>query len=287
MGYQYFAFLSSPLFGNWDQSFLSLLVQQVLTIVQNNFDLTVPVIISLAVLGVLYLLLPAFCEGAMIQLIARKRNDQPVRTLDGIRYGMLNFLPLFEYSWFARSFSWVSAFTWSALFLRNLGWEALQFLLPIMIIFLIVSVIMTLIFTYTEFFIVIDGQRVIKSIGKSSTLVVTHLEHTLLLTVLMVIIGVRILVQLLFVLLIPAIMTGIVYFVAAGTLQVVALAIASVAGLVMLYIASYLSATIHVFAASVWTFTFLELTKEEEISPRQKPGEEPVVLKDDDEKDEA
>lgn len=271
--YQYYAFASSPLFGNLDQGFLQTLILQVLQIVRENFAGTMPILVTAGIIAVLYILIPPFCEGAIIQLVARKRNGQEVRTRDGLRHGFMSFLPLFEYSWLIRTFSLVSLTAWAALIMRSLGWEAFQTFLPVFIIFAIVGVILTVLFTYSEFFIVIDDRRVIESVAKSSVLVMTHLEETILLSILMLIISIRIIIQILFVFLIPAVMLVIAYFIASATLPAIALTIALVVGTILLYFASYLSGTIHVFAASVWTFTFLELTAEEITSAREKgPG---------------
>lgn len=268
--YQYFAFRSSRLFENWEYSFTSLLIQEVLKIIRDNFSSTIPFLIVAIIIGILYLLLPSFCEGALIQLIARKRNQQDTRPQDGIGYGFLSFLPLFEYSWLVRTFSIVSMITWSGFIARNLGLEVLQTLLPVLIIFTIVGIILSLFFTYTEFFIVIDNAKVMESITKSCTLVVTHLEKTLLLSILMLIISVRIILQILVVLLIPLIIIGVVYLVASATLSGFALIIGAILGLILLYLAAYLNGVIHIFAATVWTFTFLELTQNEPIHPREK-----------------
>lgn len=267
--YQFYAFKSSPLFEDWSQSFTSVALQQVLQIIRDNFTMVLPFIVAAIIIGIIYLLLPSFCEGALIQLIARKRNGQEHKIRDGIRYGMLSFLPLFEYSWIARSFSLISILTWSSFLMRNFSWEFFQTSIPIMILLAVVFAIATVVFTYTEFFIVIDDRKVVESIAKSSVLVVTHLERTLLLSILMLIIGVRILIQILFVLLIPLVMIGVVYLIALATLPIVAITVGGIIGLILLYIASYLNATIHVFAVAVWTFTFLDLTNEEFISARE------------------
>lgn len=269
VGYQYFAFVSSPLFQDWDQSFLELIFENLVLILGQNFEASLPFIVTIAVIGLMYLIVPSICEGSIIQLVARKRNGQDVRTRDGIRYGLMSFLPIFEYSWLVRTFNWITLLTWVAFVMRNLGPEAAGGLMPIIIVFFIAGIVLTLLFTYTEFYIVIDGRRMIESVAKSSGLVIMHLEKTLLLAILMLIIGIRVIIQVLFVLLIPAIMIAIVYFIAAGTIPIFAMVIAGIVGLVLLYIASYLSATIHVFAATVWTFTFLELTHEEEVSARE------------------
>ncbi|MBU0667760.1 hypothetical protein KJ951_01830 [Patescibacteria group bacterium] len=272
--YQYYSLVSSPLFENWNQSFLMLVASKAFQIVRDNFSVSLPIIIVIAVVGILYLLVPSFCEGAIIQLVARKRNGQDIRTRDGFRYGILSFLPLFEYSWLTRTFSPFSIFFWLLFLSRNLGWTALYTFWPIFFIFGIFGIILTVLFIYTEFFIVIDDRKVIDSVYRSSVLVMTHLEETILLSILMLIISVRILIQILFVLLIPALMLGIVYLIASATLPLIAFVIAGIVGLILLYIAAYISGTIHVFAASVWTFTFLELTSEMEVSARKRKNTE-------------
>lgn len=268
--YQYYAFLTSPTLGGAQESVVFIVIRGVYEMVRDNLAGTVPLLIAAGIVGLLYIVVPSLCEGAIIQLIARKRNSQSVRTRDGIRYGILSFLPLFEYSWLVRTFSIVGVSAWAAFITRNLGWSALETFSPILILYAIVGVILTLLFTYTEFFIVIDDRRVIESIAKSSVLVMTHLQETILLSLLMLIISIRILVQIVFVLLIPAVMLAIVYFFASTTVPLVAIWVAIGVGLLLLYIAAYLSATIHVFAASVWTFTFLELTSEEDVSARER-----------------
>lgn len=267
--YQYYAVLSSPLFENWQNSFTVVFVTNVLQVLRDNLSWTGTIIIAVIVVMIFYFLVPSFCEGSIIQLIARKRNGQDVRTRDGVRFGMLSFLPLFEYSWIIRTFSLVSMISWTSFVARNLGWSALEAFLPLAIFFAIVGIILTLLFTYTEFFIVIDDKKVIESIAKSCVLVVTHLEETLLLSVLMLIISVRILVQIVFVLLIPAVVALIFYFVTSAAVPWLAFVIGGVIGSSLLYLAAYLNGTIHVFAASVWTFTFLELTKDNEVSARE------------------
>jgi hypothetical protein len=277
--YQYYAFKSSVLFENWDRTFGYYLATTGWDVVKNNLSFLGPVLVAAIIIAILYFLLPPFCEGAIIQLIARKKNGLPVRTRDGFRLGPQSFLPLFEYSWVIRSFNIVSAFTMFSTIARNFGASAISTMIPVIIIYVIVGIILTLLLTYTEFFIVIDDYKVFKSIAKSCGLVVTHLGETIMLSILMLIISVRILVQLLFVLLIPIIISGSIYLFTAATMPMAGIIVGSILGLVLLYIACYLSGTIQVFASTVWTFTFLELTGKPNINAR---GEE---VKDNDNED--
>ncbi|MBD3328683.1 hypothetical protein GF340_05295 [Candidatus Peregrinibacteria bacterium] len=283
MIYQYFAFRASPLFENWDESFFEFLAKIGFSFIQDHQNLIIPFTITALVVGILYLLLPIFCEGAIIELVARKRNNIPVRMREGFRFGIIHFLPLFEYSLITKTYNLISMFTWGGFILRYWGWDAFMTMSPVLIVFAIASVILSIIFIYAEYFIVIDNVGVFKSMAKSSILVVTHLEETLLLFILMLIISVRIIIQIIVVLLIPAIVIMISYLLASATVPVVAIAIAGVVGLGLLYFASYINGTIHVFAVAVWVFTYLDLTNFEDTSARgevRKVGEQ--LLNDED-----
>ncbi len=269
--YQFYAFKSSFLFENWPRSFAYYLTVTVIDVLKYNFSNIVPFIVFIIVVYVLYIFFPPLFEGAIIQLVARKKSGLGVRTRDGFRYGPMSFLPMFEYSMLIRTISLVSLFTLWSTIVRNFGWESGNAFLPIIIFFAIVSIFLTLFFTYTEFFIVIDDCKVIKAITKSCKLVITNLGETITLSILMLIISVRVLIQLLFVFLIPLIIAGSVYLFASMTLPTIGIIIGGILGLVMLYIASYLAAVIHVFAASVWTFTFLEFTTAPKLNARGEP----------------
>jgi hypothetical protein len=273
LGYQFFAFKSSPLFENWQNSFGYVLFTTVLDVLRANISNIGALIAAVIVIAVLYLIVPPICEGAIVQLIARKKNGQDVKTRDGIKYGFMSFLPLFEYSWVARGIGYTSVLGLMSTTVRNLGMDVFNTFLFIFITYEIITIVLTLLFTYSEFFIIIDDRKVFESISKSSQLVVTHLEETIMLSIMMLIISVRILVQLLFVLLIPLIIIGSIYLFAATSVPFVGMIIGGVLGLGMLYLAAYLSSTIHVFAATVWTFTFLEFTSEQAVSAREKEAD--------------
>ena len=65
-----------------------------------NVGLGVFLVISAAILIALYLLLPVFSEGALIQLIAKLRGGHKVTMVEGVGYGFTRFLQLFEYNIF-------------------------------------------------------------------------------------------------------------------------------------------------------------------------------------------
>jgi len=228
----------------------------------------VVVVILIAFFIIAYLMIPVFCQGAMIQLVARIRNGQKISMLDGLTYGTLSFLPLFEYSLLIRSFSLIAILSQGAFILRNLGTEWFKiFIIPLTLLF-VIGLILTLFLTYTEYFIAIDKKKVFKSIWSSVKLVIYNWKHTILLMILMLFIIVRIIFNIILVLLIPGAIIGITWLVGSVEIEQIGVILGSIIGIVGLFFAAYFTAVLNLFTTAVWTYTFLELTQAEILTAR-------------------
>ncbi|MBN1495091.1 hypothetical protein JW911_05170 [Candidatus Peregrinibacteria bacterium] len=269
VGYQIMAFKASPLFDNAEKSFGYTLVTTIIDFIKANFSLTVPLIVTAVILVIVYLLVPVILECATIQVIARRKNGQHVNLVEGLQYGLLRFLQMLEYSTFMRTFSYVSISAEAAFIMRNLGMEAFNTFLPVLIVAMVVALILHILFTFTEYYIVIDEEGVMTSIFKSCTLVISNLQRTIMLVILMLIIGIRIFIQLVLVILIPAIVISGFAFFASTTLPYYAIYILGGSTFIFIIFASYLAAVVNIFAATVWTFTFLDFTKNTAPSARE------------------
>ncbi len=225
-----------------------------------NVGLGVFLVISAAIVIILYLLLPVFSEGALIQLIAKLRGGHKVTMVEGVNFGFTRFLQLFEYNTLIKTFGLVGILTEASFAFRNLGPEVFGFFVWIFILFIVVGFFLTLCFTYAQFFIIIDKIPVFTSMMKSSALVFKQWQHTLFMFFLMFLISLRIIFNLLVVLLIPFIIAGSVAFFATFTLTWLGIIVGVLLGTVALYFASYFLGVLHVFSNAVWTFTFLDLS---------------------------
>ena len=261
--YQFFAFKRSHWFDNSDVSFLKEVTTYVIDFFQAHGQLVTPAIALIIVVGIFYLLLPTICLGGLIQITARRRAGQEVKNIDGISYGLLSFLVLFKYHLFIKTFSFVGIATEIALILRNFESSILQFILPVFITVGIFGFLLTLLFTYSEFFIVVSKKGMLEAIGKSTKLVLFNWQHTLLMGILMLFIGVRIIINVVAVLFVPALIIASAGFFATITLKIIGLAIAFMIGFIGLIAVAYFNGIIHMFANTVWTYTFLELTEQE------------------------
>lgn len=263
--YQFFAFKRSPLFENAQSSFLTEIITAIFGFLSEHADLLIPAIIGVAIILILYALLPTLCQGALIQIIAGKHKKEAIHAIHGISLGLLVFLPLLEYHLVIKSFSIYSVLTEAAFVIRNLGPGGFKTLLPVFILALCIGIILSLLFTYSEFFIVLEKKPVLASMGRSAKLVILSWQHTFLIAILMMIIGLRILINIVAVLLVPALMIFSAGFIATITLTKIGIAIGALISLFGLFVASYFSGILNVFANTVWTFTFLELMSEQRI----------------------
>ncbi len=268
MAYQFFAFKQSYLFSDGDKSFLHDVVYFIVDFIKTHVSWTFPLIVVAIILLVIYLLFPTLARAASIQAIARKRNNQPSGVGTGLRYGIMSYLPLFEYHLLIKTFAFFSILIEMAFVLRNLGPVIFKLFLPIFIIFITISFLLMLLFTYADFFIVIDGQSVFTSMKKSAKLVIMHWKHTFLITILMILIGIRIIIQAFMVFLIPALIVLIAGYLATVTLPITGVIIGGSVGVIALIISAYLNGIVDIFSYTVWTYTFLEITAEKELSAR-------------------
>ena len=270
LGYQFMSFYKSPVFHDYQgDSF----VHDVFLFVGefwSSFPSWAIVLVVIAAITLLfYLFLPIFCKASLVQLIARMRNGQTVKAVDGVSYGFLHFLPLFEYRLLLRSFSLIGILTEASFVIRNLGAGAFEILvLPFILVFFI-GLLLLLLFTYSEYYIIIDGKGMMKAMGASARLVIRHWQHTLLMFILMLLITLRIFLNIILVLLIPSLIIVSTALLTAVAMAKIGFVVGVVLGIIALYFAAYLGAILEVFSSSVWVFTFLELTAQGEVSARE------------------
>lgn len=269
--YQIVATYKSPAFSpKMEKSFLLEIFEVCLEFIKANPQLGITLAIVAVVVGLLYLFIPTICQGGLIQIIARMQNQQKVRIWDGLTWGLLVFLPLFEYHLLIKGFSFFAFVTEATFIVRNLGLGWFQALIIPIVFFMIISFILLLLFTYTEYFIVVDHEKVFKGILKSARLVLLHWQETFLLLILMLIITLRIIFNVVLALLLPAIIILPAWYLTTVSVLNVAIGVGIVIGILALSFAAYLGGILEVFATTVWVKTFLHLTEHGEVSAREK-----------------
>lgn len=259
--YQYFAFTYHEINADGSvKSFIRIAIGRTIEYFENHPDHITPAIIIVAIGAFFYFFVPIFSTGAMIQLIARKRNGQEVKLLNGITYGLAPFLPLFEYGLFIKTFSMMGVVTETFFILRNLGTEAVMLLTPILTFVFLAGLFVSVFFTFVEAFIVIDDENMFSAMRKSMSLVFYNWQHTFLILILLFVISIRVILNLLLVIIIPALVFGGVGIFAALAFHDLIMYVAIILSLGSIYLAGYLGGTLNLFSHAVWTFAFLDLT---------------------------
>lgn len=269
IAYQFFAFKKSYLFNDTDESFLTDVVNFIWNFLKTHSSLSIPLIIIAIIVTILWFLVPTLFKASAIQAIARAKNGQKSGVGVGLKYGMMVFLPLFEFHMLVKTFAPFSIIIEMGFVLRNLGPAIFQMMIPAFALIFVIAIGLFLLFTYADLYIIVDDEKILTAMRKSVKLVILNWQQTFLITFLMIIIGVRIVIQAILVFLIPAIVILTGAFLATLALESAVLVIAGVVGVVGLIIAAYLGGIVDIFAYTVWTFTFLELTSQVEISARE------------------
>lgn len=268
LAYQFFAFKKSYLFDNAETSFLHDVVNYGWNFISSHTSLTIPLIIIAIIVSVLWFLMPTLCMASAVQAIARAKNGQKSGIGVGLKYGIMAFLPLLEFHAFLAVFAPFSILNEGAFALRNLGVDMFKILLIPIILFLLIGLFLKLLFTYSDLYIVIDGEGVLSSMKKSAKLVIFNWQQTFLITLLMIIIGIRIVIQAVLVVLVPGILILLGGYFASLALSFVWIVLLGIVGVAGLLFASYLGGVVDIFSYTVWTYTFLHLTNQEVLSAR-------------------
>lgn len=273
IAYQYNAFRHSSLFGEAGTGTgltkdLGFLWQ----IISSHPKLTVLFIITGILVLIGNILLPPVFRGTLIHALMRIRNYETIT--GSMEIGIRRFFPMFEFALITGSFSIITVFTESSFILRWWGENIFFFALPILLFIATVGLIVSFLFTYSEYFIVLENKRIIQSIAESAILVLSNLRKTILIFLLILLISVRVILNVIIVLCIP---TGLVFlagWLATTFLQVIGIAIALLLAVVILLVTSYLMGLFNVFSTAVWVFSYAELTN------KNNPQTKDVDLKD-------
>lgn len=264
--YQVAAFYTSPYLNPSipeDKHALTFIFHTLVDSFKSNPGMTVFFLILAALVVLAYILVPVFTQGALIQTLARIRAGQEIPLVQSVTYGFTRFLQLLEYNLAIKSFSLVSLLGDAAFAFRNLGPGVFSFVGWIFLLAIFVGLAVTLLFTFAEFYIVIDQEGVVSSMIKSSGLVVRQWHHTLFMLLLMSVIIARIVLNILVALLVPTLVIAPFVIFTSTIYTIIGVVVGSILGLVALYFTSYFLGIFHIFVTGVWTFTFLDLTASE------------------------
>ncbi len=262
--YQYEAFKSSQLFSGQSEEHLVSTARLVWNLALSHPWFFIVAIVAVVLFLAGRMILPPVFHGTLIQAVMKINEFQPIE--GSFMVGLRRFFPMFEYSLLTGAFSITTLFTESSFVLRWWGESVLFFLLPVLIFVAIIGFLLSFLFTYAEYFIVLKKMSIINAIKESALLVITNLKKTILVFVLMLLIGARIVLNVLLILLIPMILIVLSTFFATQFFTLTGFIVIGVVGLLITLLASYLLGLFQVFSTAVWVITFDVLAGKEKMA---------------------
>jgi hypothetical protein len=227
-----------------------------------TMGLFVTIMVSFCILLLIEFFMPSLSDGAIIGLAAKAHNKAPVS--GGVVLAMYNFFPILAiHEIFI--FSGINMLiTAVSLIIRYAGGLATP-LIFIAIVVWAVSTILKFFSSFAEPAVVIDKSSIFDAIGRSIKLIVSYLGHVIFLVLLMLIISLRIFINTIIIVLIPAVVFGFGLLMTHILSPVISYTIAGIIGLVLVVITAYFMAYLHVFKQTVWTILYMEMKKEKDL----------------------
>jgi hypothetical protein len=214
------------------------------------------------ILVVIEIFVPSLSEGAIIGFVAKAKNKEPLK--GGFVMALYNFFPILAvHEVFI--FTSLSIFVTSiSVILRYAGGLKYPMIVVAGIIW-IISNILRFFSSFIEPAIVVDKMGIFAAGGRSVKLIFSYLTHVMFLVLLLTIITIRIFINTLIIILIPAITIGGGILLTYVMQPVMSIVIATIVGLILTFVAAYFFAYLHVFRHAVWTIMYMEITKEKDL----------------------
>lgn len=222
-------------------------------------------IAMLVTLGLIWVggwLFPHLARGAIIGLAAKCHRKEAVE--GGLVLGVYNFFSIFAVHQLLILSGLTTVVSLASIALRFGGSIAPIAIIGILILWAF-TLLLEFFWIFSEEAIVIHKIGVRPAIRKSVKLVISHLGHIVFLMLLLFFIILRIVGNLIMVILVPGITIGIGFALTQLLSPIISYSIAGVLGILIVGIASYFFAYIDVFRQTVWTLTYMELSKLKEL----------------------
>ena len=223
----------------------------------------ISILLSFVLLVVVEFFAPHLCLGAIIGLAAKRAKGEDVK--GGLVLGLYNFFSVFTIHEFLILSSVPTAITVISLILRYIDAPLKMFSVTFVLILFCVGNLQKFLFAFAEEAAVIEKRGIFDAIGRSFKLIVSHLSRIMFLYLLLIVISLRIAINAVMIVLIPAIMLGFGFLLTFFVSQFVAVIAAVILGFILIAVASYFLGYILAFKQTVWTLTYMEFMKEKDL----------------------
>lgn len=210
------------------------------------------------------LIFPSLAKGAIIGLAAKSARKEEMK--GGMILAFFNFFPMLAVHELFVLGSFPNIITIISLMLRYIVGDVKFYMVGVILFFWVLSMALKFLASFAEPAIVVNRMGIFAAIGTSFKLIVSYTGHVMFLWLLLFVISIRVAINVVFALLIPGIVIGIGILLMTFLSPLLAISIAVSIGVILLLVASYFFAYLHVFRDTVWTITYLELKKFKDLT---------------------
>ena len=207
---------------------------------------------------------PSLAKGAIIGLSAKAAKREELK--GGPILAFYNFFPMFGFHEIFILGSLPNVVTLSSVVLRYVDGDVKFYIVGILAFFWLLSMILHFLASFAEPAMVVSRESIFSAIGTSFKFIVSYTGHILFLWLLLFVISIRIAINVVFALVIPATVIGVGFALINVLSPLATILIAAGIGVVLVLIASYFFAYLHVFKDAVWTITYLELKNQKDLT---------------------
>jgi len=238
-------------------------IESLLNVIKNHTTISIVFAILVILFLIAKMFIPLILNGALIDLIAKLKQNRSLK--GGVAKGIVCLFPMFKYHAIMSPFGLFSILIELSFVLRLSGIQILYIVLPFFTLFFLLGFIMTIIFSFTDQYIILKNESFATAMGYSTKLVLVHFKETIFLILLMLLISIRILINVVLILFIPLAIVTLSSYLASVIFNQIGIYIAVGVGFVLLLLTAYFIGTLNVFTAGVWTLSYLKMTEEEHL----------------------
>lgn len=229
-------------------------LRKMLTFVESTY--IIEFLVFTVIFVILYLLLMPIFEWAVIKYIEKKDKDQSAEIWEALSVWLYKFLPVFEYNNMFSEFKFLSLVNWYLFILRFFEFQYIGTINYIFIWLFFLSMIINILFAYSKYIMIIENQKIFKSIWKSIKLALINLKNTFKLYFLMFILNIRVVFNFIVFLIFPIIVVSVIWFITTQFLKTIALIIIWLIFIAFVLFLGYLTWVLESLKASIWYYAY-------------------------------
>jgi len=221
----------------------------------------VEILISAWIFLIFYILLIPIFEWAWIKFIETKDKEKHSSASEALSVWLYKFFPLFKYNNLFSEFKFLSIINWYLFIIRFFNWEHIKVISYSFIVIFFFSIIINILFAYTQYIIVLENKDVFQSLSKSIKISLLNIRITTRLYFSMFFLNLRVILNFIVFLSFPILITLTIWLITTKLYLTIAITILSILFFVFIVISWYLTWVLELLKTSIWYYAYKHWSK--------------------------